>query len=239
VRVHAAPLSPPALVFTSLGALLFFLSLAYFLFSYVTVFGVPASAGDLVVPITWNVGLFTVFALHHSLFARERVRAAVARALPQPLERSFYVWVASLLFIAVCALWRPVPGVAWQVEGPAAWGLRALQAAAVWIILRSAMILDIWELAGVRNPEGFRLPTAEFRTTGPYGRVRHPIYSGWFLMVFAVSPMTMTRLVFAVVSCAYLIVAIPFEERSMRSLAGGAYERYAKQVPWRLIPRIY
>ena len=75
--------------------------------------------------------------------------------------------------------------------------------------------------------------------TGPYALVRHPIYTGWFLMVFAASPMTMTRLVFAVVSCAYLIVAIPFEERSMVNAAAGAYERYRKQVPWRLVPRIY
>jgi protein-S-isoprenylcysteine O-methyltransferase Ste14 len=235
VRVHAPPLSPPALVFTSLGALLFVLSLAYFLFSYLTVFGVPASGGNLVAPITWNVALFTGFALHHSLFARERVRAAITRALPQPLERSFYVWVASLLFIAVCALWQPVPGVAWRVAGPAGWGLRALLALGVWLSVRSAVFLDIRDLAGLRAPHG----ATEFKTSGPYGWVRHPIYSGWFLMVLAVSPMTMTRLVFAVVSCAYLIVAIPFEERSMRALAGGAYERYAKQVPWRLFPRIY
>ena len=37
--------------------------------------------------------------------------------------------------------------------------------------------------------------------------------------------MTMTRLVFAVVSGAYLLVAIPFEERSLRATAGGAVRR--------------
>jgi len=235
VRAHAPALSPPALIFTWLGALLFFLSLAYFLFSYVTTFGVPAPGGDIAAPLTWNVALFTVFALHHSLFAREPVRAAIARTLPQPLERSFYVWVASLMFVAVCALWRPVPGVAWRVDGPMLWGLRALLAAGVWLSVRSAVVLDIRDLAGVRAPRS----AIEFKTSGPYGWVRHPIYSGWFLMVFAASPMTMTRLVFAVVSCAYLIVAIPFEERSMRAAASDRYERYMKQVPWRLVPRIY
>jgi protein-S-isoprenylcysteine O-methyltransferase Ste14 len=58
-------------------------------------------------------------------------------------------------------------------------------------------------------------------------------------MVFAASPMTMTRLVFAVVSCAYLIVAIPLEERSMINAEASAYEKYRRQVPWRLVPRIY
>jgi protein-S-isoprenylcysteine O-methyltransferase Ste14 len=235
VRAHAPALSPPALIITWLGALLFFLSLAYFLFSYVTRFGVPASGGDLAAPITWNVALFTGFALHHSLFAREPMRAAIARMLPQPLERSFYVWVASLMFIAVCALWRPVPGVAWRVEGPMLWALRAVLAAGIVLTLSSAVVLDIRDLAGLRPARG----AIEFKTSGPYGWVRHPIYSGWFLMVFAVSPMTMTRLVFAVVSCAYLIIAIPFEERSMRTAASDRYERYVRQVPWRLVPRIY
>ena len=51
--------------------------------------------------------------------------------------------------------------------------------------------------------------------------------------------MTMTRFVFAVVSCAYILVAIPFEERSIRASSGGAYERYMKQVPRKLIPGLY
>ena len=228
-------LSSRALVFTRLGALTFFFSLAYFLFSYLTTFGEPASGGGIAAPFTWNVALFTIFALHHSVFARERVRAAIASALPQPLERSLYVWIASIMFIAVCALWQPVPGVAWRVDGPLVWGLRAVQAAGVWLTLRSAVVLDIRDLAGLRAAGG----AIEFRTSGPYGWVRHPIYTGWFLMVIAASPMTMTRLAFAVVSCAYLIVAIPFEERSMLNAAAGAYERYRKQVPWRLVPRIY
>jgi protein-S-isoprenylcysteine O-methyltransferase Ste14 len=235
VRAPAAALSFRALMLTRLGALVFFASLAYFLYSYVTTFGEPASDGAIAPAITWNVALFTVFALHHSVFARERVRAAIARRLPQPLERSFYVWVASAMFIAVCALWRPVPGVAWRVDGPMIWALRAAQAAGVWLTLRSAVVLDIRDLAGLRPPRG----AIEFKTSGPYGWVRHPIYSGWFLMVLAVSPMTMTRLVFAVVSCAYLIVAIPFEERSMRRAAADAYERYRKQVRWRLVPGVY
>ena len=236
MHAHAAALSPGAVLFTWLGALVFFLSLAYFLFSYVTTFGAPAPAGAAAPAITWNVALFTVFALHHSVFAREPLRRATARVLSQPLERSFYVWVASLMFVAVCALWRPVPGTAWQAEGALVWVLRALQAAGVWLTLYSAIALDIRDLAGLRAT---RSEAIEFKTSGPYGWVRHPIYTGWFLMVFAASPMTMTRLVFAAVSCAYLIVAIPFEERSMLNAAAGAYERYRRQVPWRLVPHIY
>ena len=69
---------------------------------------------------------------------------------------------------------------------------------------------------------GFQASDAEFKTAGPYGWVRHPIYAGWFLFVWGASTMTMTRLTFAIVSCLYLLIAIPIEERTMRSQAGDA-----------------
>ena len=238
VRVSSAPPRASTRLFAWTGAALFVLSLSYFLFSYAVTFGRSATDGSPAGPITWNVALFTVFAMHHSVFARERVRAWIARLLPSGLERSFYVWIASLLFIVVCALWRPVPGVAWEADGGALWMLRVLRFAGIVLTLVSAAALDPLELAGVRTrrPEG---QASEFRTSGPYGRVRHPIYAGWILVVFMASPMTMTRLVFAVVSCAYLVMAIPFEERSLRAASGGAYDRYMEQVRWKLVPGLF
>jgi protein-S-isoprenylcysteine O-methyltransferase Ste14 len=214
--------------------------------------------------------LFSLFALHHSVFARERVRAWVARTVPASLERSFYVWVASALFIAVCALWQPIGGVAWSVPPPAGWLLYGLLAIGVWLSVRSAGVIDVWELAGVRQVEGrqgaragdrraresgahaagVRHPTSvpdvtgagtggQFKTTGPYGIVRHPIYLGWFLMVFGVPQMTMTRLVFALVSCGYLLMAIPLEEATLRRTTAGEYQEYTRLVRWRILPGIY
>lgn len=224
-------------LFSWAGAFLFFVSLAYFLFTYIITFGVIAPGGRTLSAALSNIGAFSVFALHHSVFAREPVRRWVARHFPGELERPLYVWVASLLFIVVCASWRPVPGVAWHVAGAGAWALRLLQVAGAALILRSAAVLDVRELAGFRaKAAGFR--AAAFRTTGPYGWVRHPIYAGWFLLVFAVETMTMTRLTFAAVSCAYLLIAIPLEERTMRS-ASQDYDRYMAQVRWRLVPGVF
>ncbi len=234
--------TPPAVarLCTWLGAALFFVSLAYFLVSYVTTFGVPAAGSARAPAVAWNVALFTLFALHHSVLARAPMRQWVARLLPAPLERSFYVWIASVLLIAVCALWRPVPGVAWDGDGVLLWGLRLLQAAGVWLTLWSAAILDIRELAGVaaRTPDG-PASEVEFRASGPYGWVRHPIYTGWFLITLAEPVMTATRLTFAIVSGLYLLIAIPFEERSLLATEGPAYRAYSRAVPWKLCPWIY
>ncbi len=221
-----------------MGAGLFVLSLSYFVYSYWTVFGIPA-AGPLRPPaVLWNVVLFSVFALHHSVFARERIRYALTQALG-PLERSFYVWLASLLFIAVCWLWLPLPGGIWNVGGAARLILLFLQIGGITFSVYSATAIDVWELAGIRQLTPAPPDAFEFKTTGPYGLVRHPIYLGWFLIVFAVGTMTMTRFVFAVVSCVYLLVAIPFEERSLRRSTNGAYDRYMQQVPRKLVPGLY
>lgn len=220
-------------MFAWTGAALFLASLLYFLFNYAVTFARPAAVtapGAMAV----NVALFSVFALHHSVFARAPVRAAVARLVPAPYERAFYVWVASLLFLGVCAGWRPVAGVLWDVTGAARGALWLLQAFGIWITLTSAASIGVLELAGVRETVA-----TDFTSAGAYGWVRHPIYTGWFLMVFATSPMTMTRFVFAAVSSLYLLVAIPFEERSLVRTSGGAYERYQREVRWKLLPWIY
>ena len=242
--------TPTAHLFAWTGATVFVLSLSYFLYSYWVVFGRTADGALRASAVIWDVALFSAFAAHHSVFAREPVRRRLARTFPH-LERSVYVWVASLLFIVVCWLWQPVAGVVWELDGPARVAAVVVHVGGIVFSVYSASLIDAFDLAGVRQlndqrptPNAQRLPNPdsqpeEFKTTGPYGLVRHPIYLGWFLIVFAIGTMTMTRLVFAVVSCAYILVAIPFEERSIMASSGGAYDRYTKRVPRKLIPGLY
>ena len=235
----------------ALGGLLFFVdSLLYFVYKYVVVFGREAGGPVGSRAIAADVTLFSVFALHHSLFARDVFRKWISRMVGA-LERSFYVWVASALFIAVCAVWRPVAGVAWRVEAPwIVWLMVVPQVVGIWLTLRSASLIDIRELSGVKQVDAdaprrvqkdppYADAPIEFKTRGPYGWVRHPIYSGWLLIVFAVPVMTTTRLVFAITSSVYLLIAIPFEERSLRRSSQGGYDRYMRQVRWKIVPGLY
>jgi hypothetical protein len=246
----------------ALGGLLFFVeALLYFAYRYVGVFGRELTGTVNPRAVIVDVTLFTVFALHHSLFARDTIRKRISGTVGV-LERSTYVWIASALFIAVCAWWQPIAGAMWRFDQPAVvWLVRAAQLVGVWLTLRSALMIDFLELAGLRQvrrvqkdppsatgwspmDDGGRVlsdladPTP-FKTSGPYGWVRHPIYAGWFVLVFAVPVMTMTRFVFAVTSSLYLLIAIPLEERSLRSSSAGAYEQYMKQVRWKLLPHVF
>ncbi len=225
--------------FVWLGALIFAVSLASFAVVYGYLLRVAAPITDEPVwpAVLINIALFTVFALHHSLMARTGAKAWITRTIPGDLERSAYVWVASLMFLAVCWLWQPLPGAAWIITGPLTWVMFATQLAGLLLTERAARFIGVWELAGVRQVS--RNQAVEFKVTGPFGLVRHPIYLGWVLIVFAAPAMTYSRLLFAVVSTAYLVVAIPWEEASLVAAFGEKYRAYQRQVRSRLLPGVW
>ncbi|HEY6359194.1 MAG TPA: DUF1295 domain-containing protein [Vicinamibacterales bacterium] len=232
------------LAVATLGGLTFVASLVYFGLSYAVRYGLdvgPTDGRSPLVPFAVDAALFSTFALHHSIFARTGLKAALARVLPATLERSAYVWIASLLFIGVCAWWRPIAGVAWRLVG--VWRVAgfALQLAAAVVTIVAARQLGMLRLAGVRqvlaasDPDG----AVTLDDAGLYGFVRHPIYLAWLVLVWAAPVMTDTRAAFAALSSAYLVVAVPFEERDLRRLFGSAYTDYSRRVRWRMVPFVY
>jgi protein-S-isoprenylcysteine O-methyltransferase Ste14 len=222
------------------GGLLFVGSLAYAVFSYTRVYGRPSSSPAIGWPALADACLFSVFAAHHSAFARTGLKNRIARAVSPALERSVYVWIASALFIVVCAAWRPVAGAVWRASGPAAVALGAAQLLGVWITYVSSRQLDVLSLAGVRQAFGSAKPhSTGLVETHWYRLVRHPIYFGWVLMVWPTPHMTGTRLAFAAISTAYLALAIPFEERSLTRDFGDDYRSYTRRVRWRMVPFLY
>ncbi len=222
-----------ARAFAWLGGGVFVASLAYCLWWFLFPLGADRPWNGWA-PVGWDAGLVTIFALHHSVFARDPIKARLA-ALVGGQVRSAYVWLASLLLFGVCLLWRPVGGTWADHHGVVKAVDVFLQLLGVRLIARSVATIDPLALAGIRQ-----LPADEtLQVTGPYRFVRHPLYSGWMVAVFAAPHMTGDRLTFAVLTSLYLVIAVPWEERSLRHAFGEDYERYAAEVRWRVIPFIY
>ncbi len=222
-----------ARAFVWLGGALFVSALGLCAWWYLFQLGHSHPAGGMA-PIAANIALFAIFALHHSVFARDFVKRWMGSVAPN-LIRSAYVYAASLLLILVCLAWRPVGGELYAASGAVAVALIAIELAGIWCIARAVARIDPLELAGIHEPsrgEGLQ-------TSGVYRLVRHPIYFGWVLAVFGTPHMTGDRLAFALMSTAYLVVAVPFEERSLARSFGDDYARYRREVRWRMIPFIY
>jgi protein-S-isoprenylcysteine O-methyltransferase Ste14 len=224
------------------GALLFVISLTTGGHAYFWRFDAVAATGSSPWrPLAIDVALFSLFALHHSVLARTRLKQALHARVGIDVERAVYVIAASLLFLACTRLWQPLPGTWYALSGWAWWLGVAVQGAGVLVTLLAARTLSLKELMGL-DPSRQASPRNDARpleTRGLYRFVRHPIYFGWLLFVGGAPLMTSTRLLFAVISIAYLAIAIPFEERALVANFGAPYEAYRRRVRWRLLPGVY
>jgi protein-S-isoprenylcysteine O-methyltransferase Ste14 len=228
-------------IFAWAGGGMFVASLAYCVGWYLFNLGHDApfvGAGAM----AWDAALVTIFACHHSIFARERVKARLTPLFGGRV-RSVYVWVASVLLFLVCLTWRPIGGTVYDATGVAAVACVLVQATGVALIAWSVARIDPLELAGIgdRSPRDptTPVPALPLQVGGPYRIVRHPLYLGWMFAAFATPHLTGDRLAFAVLTSFYLVIAVPWEERSLGRAFGDAYARYAAEVPWRVIPYVY
>ncbi|HET7220373.1 MAG TPA: DUF1295 domain-containing protein [Vicinamibacterales bacterium] len=232
------------------GAAVFAASLVWFVYCYLVRFdtldaaiAVPTNTSAFLWPAGVDVLMFSVFALHHSVFARSSARAYVLAAVPAHVERSLYTWIASVLFLIVCTLWQPVPGTLYRLAGPWRTVAYAVQLLGLLLTVHASRKLDVLDLAGVRPVQravrGDPPDHVPLETRGIYGFVRHPLYFAWAVFVFAAPDMTATRAVFAIASTAYLAIAIPWEERALIATFGDAYRAYQRSVRWRMVPGLY
>jgi len=227
-------LANPDRLFVWAGGGLFVASLAICAYSYFIRWSAGGAGGGWPATVV-DTTLLSAFALHHSLFARDRVKRWLVRHVPDSLLRSVYVWTASLLLIVACVFWQPIGGDLYQAQGVRAALHVIVQLLGVWLIARSVATIDPLDLAGIQP----RQQAERLQIVGPYRLVRHPLYFGWVLVVFGASHMTRDRLAFAVLTTLYLAIAIRWEERSLTAAFGEDYERYQQQVRWKLVPYLY
>ncbi len=182
-----------------------------------------------------NGAFLGLFAVQHSIMARPAFKKWWTRFVPQPIERSTYVLATCIVLPLMMWQWRPIGGTVWQVEQP--WGL-VLTGIALggWLlVLYSTFVIDHFDLFGVRQVflqlRGVEYTDSPFQVKTVYRFVRHPLMLG-FLIAFWFTPhMTGGHLLFAIVTTAYVLVAIVLEERDLLAMLGPDYAEYRRRTP--------
>lgn len=197
--------------------------------------------GSAAVAVIVDLALVLLFALQHSVMARPAFKARWSRIVPPPIERSVYVLAASLALVLLMAMWQPIPGVVWSVESPLGVGLLWALFAAGWlIVLVSTFLISHFELFGLtqawRHWQGRAAAAPVLRQPLFYRVVRHPLYTGFFLAVWATPLMTAGHLLLAIALSAFMLVAIRYEERDLVDVFGDEYVSYRARVGM-LLPR--
>jgi protein-S-isoprenylcysteine O-methyltransferase Ste14 len=182
-----------------------------------------------------NLGLLSLFAIQHSVMARPWFKRALLRVIPQAAERPTYVLASSLALILLFWQWSPLGGVIWDIQSPTWRAMTFTVFASGWLlVLVTTFLINHFDLFGLRQVwlhlRGREYTSLHFVTPGPYRLVRHPLYLGWLLAFWAAPTMTVTHLLFAAVTTAYILVAIQLEERDLID-AHPEYAEYRRRVP--------
>jgi protein-S-isoprenylcysteine O-methyltransferase Ste14 len=230
------------------GAASYAVFLATFLYAigFIGNFAVPKSldspaAGPWHTALLIDLGLLSLFALQHSVMARPAFKRILTQVVPASAERSTYVLASSLALLFLFWRWRPLGGTVWDVQNEL--GKLSLYAgfAFGWLlVLITTFVINHFDLFGLRQVWrqllGKPQTGLKFSTPFLYRIVRHPLYVGWFFAFWSTPVMTVTHLLFALVTTAYILVAIQFEERDLMA-AHPEYAEYRQQVPM-IVPGI-
>lgn len=224
------------------GAVSYLIFLATFLYSigFVGNLLVPKSidsgtSGSIGLAILTNVILLSIFAVQHSVMARPAFKKWWTKLVPEPIERSTYVLLSSLALALIFWQWQPMDGAIWDIQNSAG---RNVMWALFWlgwlIVLISTYLINHFDLFGLRQVylfmKGREYTHPTFKTPFLYKLVRHPIMLGFIVAFWATPYMSSAHLLFAIITTAYIIVALQFEERDLVSFHGDAYTEYKQKV---------
>jgi methanethiol S-methyltransferase len=230
-------------IFTFLyGAASYLVSLGTFLYAigFIGNFGVPKGL-DTPASSPWqkavwlDLGLLSLFAVQHSVMARPAFKRVLTRVVPVAMERSTYVLASSVALLFLFWQWQPLGGTVWEVENRVGRGAFYASYAFGWaLVLLATFVINHFDLFGLRqvwrNLLGKPQEDLAFGTPLLYRIVRHPLYVGWLCVFWFTPVMTVTHLLFAAATTAYIFVAIQFEERDLIA-KHPEYTEYRKKVP--------
>jgi len=236
--------------------ILFYGVVSYAIF-FVTFLYAMGFVGNLVVPksidsepqvpfmqaLLINTVLLGIFALQHSVMARPAFKRWLTKFVPTPAERSTYVLFSSLALIVLFWQWQPMGIVIWDVENPVArMMIHGIFLSGWLLVLLTTFWINHFDLFGLRQVylywQSKPYTQLKFVTPWLYKYIRHPLYLGWFLAFWATPTMTAAHLLFAVMTTAYILIAIQLEERDLIAVHGMSYVEYRKKTPM-IIPKLF
>jgi protein-S-isoprenylcysteine O-methyltransferase Ste14 len=183
-----------------------------------------------------NLGLLSLFALQHSIMARPAFKKWFVQIIDPAMERSTYILLSSLILLFMYWKWQPMTTIVWETENVVSLIVMTIFFMGWIIVFLSTFMINHFELFGLthiyQNFKNKSITSPKFQVNWFYKLVRHPLMLGFIIAFWAAPTMTYGRLLFAVVTTAYILIAVKFlEEKDLKKILGKDYEAYQKRVP--------
>jgi methanethiol S-methyltransferase len=216
------------------GTILYAIGFTGNLFVPKTIDGTPQTA--LLYAILINALLLLLFALQHSIMARPAFKRRFTKFIPEPLERSTFVLLASLCLMLMMWQWQPIGGMVWSIKNETVKTILLITYITGWVIVFiSTFLINHFDLFGLRQVwlyfTGKPYTQLPFRVPLFYRFVRHPLYLGFLIAFWSAASMTVAHLLFAMLTTGYILTAIQLEERDLLKTFGEKYRSYKKWAP--------
>ncbi len=199
--------------------------------------GVP---GPALTALLINSALITIFALQHSLMARQGFKKWLTKYLPEPFERSTYVVMSSLMFFLLMLAWRPIPIVLWNIENT--FGRVILYGFFFFGMMLFAIVffrIDHSDFFGIKQVylywKNKPYTAVPFTIASLYKYTRHPMMFSVLIVFWSTPTMTCGHLLFSACFTIYIFIGTYMEERDLIRCFGEPYVTYQKHTA-KIIP---
>lgn len=226
-------------LFGVLAYLVFVVAFLY-LIGFTGNFAVPkaidtGAEGPVVYAVLVDLLLISLFAIQHTIMARPAFKKRWTQIVPEPMERSIFVLMASSILLLLFWQWQPNRTVIWRIDQPVLEVLLIGVSLAGWgILFVSSLLIDHFDLFGLRQVTlylgGSDYTPPAFVERALYKKMRHPLMTGVLLGVWSTPLMTLGHLVLAAGFTAYIFIGVTFEERDLIEAHGESYEAYRRRT---------
>lgn len=183
------------------------------------------------------------FAVAHSVMLVPATRKRLARWIPQPFYDSVFCVVTCLSLIVLFFGWRTSETLLWEANGAAQVVIHVCFLAS-WVALFYSL-----SLTGLGYQNGWtpfyywlirqRPPRREFRPTGAYKLIRHPVYLSFLGLVWFTPRMSLDHAALTAVWTAYIFYGSFLKDRRLQRFIGQPYREYMERVPgWPIVKRV-
>ena len=99
-----------------------------------------------------DVLLVLLFALQHSVMARQWFKSKITKYIPNITERSTYVTLSGVALLLVVLYWQPIDGYVWRVKDTTLWWVLTAMMIFGWLFsLVATFVINHFELFGLQH----------------------------------------------------------------------------------------